>query len=87
MSKTSRRSFLTGAAAAAAAGSSALSSAQETKVIPGFDQTETDVDTTQVWRPFSDRKVRVGIVGHGVCKFGLKFDTPTSPQRRAGCGQ
>ena len=79
MSKTSRRSFLTGAAAAAAAGSSVLGLAQELKVIPGFDQTETDVDTTQVWEPFSDRKVRVGIVGHGVCKFGLKFELQHHP--------
>ena len=76
MSKTSRRSFLTGAAAAAF-GSSAL--AQQSKVIPGFDQTDTDVDTAQVWEPFSDRKVRVGIVGHGVCKFGLKFDLQHHP--------
>ena len=79
MSKTSRRSFLTGAAAAAAAGSSVLGLAQEPKVIPGFDQTETDVDTTQVWEPFSDRKVRVGSVGHGVCKFGLKFELQHHP--------
>ena len=78
MSKTSRRSFLT-SAAAAAAGSSVLGFAQETKVIPGFDRTDTDVDETQVWQPFSDRKVRVGIVGHGVCKFGLKFDLQNHP--------
>lgn len=78
MSKTSRRSFLA-SAAAAAAGSSVFGFAQETKVIPGFDQTDTAVDETQVWQPFSDRKVRVGIVGHGVCKFGLKFDLQHHP--------
>jgi predicted dehydrogenase len=49
------------------------------EVIPGFDQTKTDVDATQVWEPFSDRKVRVGIVGHGVCKFGLKFGLQHHP--------
>ena len=79
MSKISRRSFLAGAAAVTAAGSSVLSLAQETDVIPGFDQTDTDVDATQVWKPFSDRKVRVGIVGHGVCKFGLKFELQNHP--------
>ena len=44
-----------------------LPSAQAQKAIPGFDQTKTEVDATQAWAPFSDRKVRVGIVGHGVC--------------------
>jgi predicted dehydrogenase len=78
MSKTSRRSFLA-SATVAAAGSSVFGFAQETKGIPGFDQTDTAVDETQVWQPFSDRKVRVGIVGHGVCKFGLKFDLQHHP--------
>jgi len=53
--------------------------AQAQEVIPGFDQTGTDVDATQVWEPFTDRKVRVGIVGHGVCKFGLKFSLQHHP--------
>ena len=61
MSKNSRRSFLTGAAAAAASGASILSLAQGAEVIPGFDQTETDTDKASVWKPFSDRKVRVGL--------------------------
>jgi predicted dehydrogenase len=47
--------------------------------IRGFDQTETDVDATQVWEPYTDRKVRVGIVGHGVCKFGLQFSLQHHP--------
>ena len=64
MSKNSRRSFLTGAAVAAASGSSILSLAQGAEAIPGFDQTKTDQDKTSVWEPFSERKVRVGLVGH-----------------------
>ncbi|MHC4677499.1 MAG: twin-arginine translocation signal domain-containing protein, partial [Planctomycetota bacterium] len=79
MSKNSRRSFLTGAAAAAASGSSMLRFAQATEGIPGFDQTETDYDAAQVREPFSDRKVRVGIVGHGVCQFGLQFGLQHHP--------
>ncbi len=71
MSKISRRSFLS--LSAAASGSSMLRFAKSAEVIPGFDQTKTDYDATKVWKPFSDRKVRVGIVGHGVCKFGLQF--------------
>ncbi|MFX1476228.1 MAG: gfo/Idh/MocA family oxidoreductase, partial [Promethearchaeota archaeon] len=69
MSKISRRSFLT-VSAATASGGSMLRYARATEKIAGFDQTKIDYDSTQVWKPFSDRKVRVGIVGHGVCKFG-----------------
>ena len=77
MSKISRRSFLAGSAAAS--GSSMLGIARANRGIRGFDQTQTDVDETQVWKPFSDRKVRVGIVGHGVCKFGLQFSLQHHP--------
>jgi len=77
MSKISRRSFLT--VSAAASGSSILSFAQAAEIIPGFDQTKTDYDTTKVWKPFSNRKVRVGIVGHGVCQFGLQFGLQDHP--------
>jgi predicted dehydrogenase len=53
--------------------------AQSTEQIPGFDQTKTNIDASKPWRPFSDRKVRLGIVGHGVCKFGLAFDLQNHP--------
>jgi len=33
----------------------------------------------QVWRPVSDRKVRVGIVGYGVCQFGAAFGFQDHP--------
>ena len=77
MSNISRRSFLT-ASAAVTAGTT-LSFAKTDKVIPGFDQTKTDIDKKQIWEPFTDRKVRVGIVGHGVCKFGLQFSLQHHP--------
>jgi len=78
MSQLSRRSFLA-ASAAAAAGGSLAGSARAAENIPGFDQTKTDYDRTKEWKPFSDRKVRVGIVGHGVCQFGLAFDLQNHP--------
>jgi len=78
MSKISRRSFLT-VSAAAASGSSMLGFVQAAENIAGFDQTETGYDKKQIWKPFSDRKVRVGIVGHGVCKFGLQFSLQHHP--------
>jgi predicted dehydrogenase len=31
------------------------------------------------WRPISDRKVRVGIVGYGVCRFGAAFGFQDHP--------
>jgi predicted dehydrogenase len=77
MSKMSRRSFL--GVSAAASGGSMLSFAQAAEVIPGFDQTKTDNDTSKAWTPFSERKVRVGIVGHGVCRFGLQFSLQDHP--------
>lgn len=79
MSHLSRRSFLAASVTAAAAGNSLLAAAQTTQEIPGFDQTTTDYDPTKQWKPFSDRRVRLGIVGHGVCQFGLAFDLQTHP--------
>ncbi|MBM3881156.1 MAG: Gfo/Idh/MocA family oxidoreductase [Verrucomicrobia bacterium] len=56
-------------------------------------------ENSKVWQPISDRKVRVGIVGYGVCRFGADFgfqDHPNVeivavsdliPERRAGLMQ
>ena len=79
MAQFSRRSFLAASAAAAATATSLVDSAQAAEVIAGFDQTKTDYDRTKQWKPFSDRKVRVGIAGHGVCQFGLAFDLQNHP--------
>ena len=32
-----------------------------------------------IWKPISDRKVRVGIVGYGVCRFGAAFGFQDHP--------
>ncbi len=81
MSQVSRRSFLAASAAAAAtaAGGTLVNCADGAESIPGFDQTSTNYDRTKEWKPFSDRKVRVGIVGHGVCQFGLAFSLQNHP--------
>ena len=78
MSKIYRRNFLA-ATTVVASGFALAQSARAEDVIPGFDQTKTDADATQVWKPFSDRKVRVGIVGHGLCQFGLQFELQNHP--------
>lgn len=66
------------------------------KVIPGFEKTQTDPDGADGWQPFSDRKIRVGIAGYGLCSFGAQFGfqnhpnvevtavTDLIPARRAG---
>ena len=79
-SKINRRSFLamTGAAAGSLTLSSMLS-AEEKEVIQGFDETDTTVDTNQVWKPVSDRKIRVGLVGYGLCQFSAAFGFQDHP--------
>ena len=37
-----------------------------------------------VWKPVSDRKIRVGIVGNGVCKFGPSFGFQDHPNVTRG---
>ena len=77
--KLTRRSFLGGAATAMAAAHSMVQSVNSADVIPGFDQTRTDYDRTKVWKPFSDRKVKVGLVGYGLCKFSAQFEFQNHP--------
>lgn len=49
------------------------------KTIQGFDETDTNAQKDKVWQPVSDRKVRVGIVGYGVCRFGAAFGFQDHP--------
>lgn len=74
----SRRTFLQTACFSAAA-LSVKAKAAEGDVIPGFDETATDIDSSQVWRQTSDRKVRIGIAGYGYCKFGAAFSLQDHP--------
>jgi hypothetical protein len=48
-------------------------------VIPGFEREQDDLETLNVWQPFSDRKVRVGIAGFGFCQFGAQFGFQDHP--------
>lgn len=79
----SRRTFLkTVAASTYVAGVSGLSlqaNAAQEKTIQGFDDTETTLQNDAVWRPVSERKIRVGIAGYGVCKFGAYFGFQDHP--------
>ena len=75
----SRRSFFKGALAGAGlAVLSGRASAQETP-IQGFEDTESTTVKDKPWEPVSDRKIRVGIVGYGVCQFGAAFGFQNHP--------
>ena len=77
--KLTRRSFLGSTATAMVAAHSIINRTHGADVIPGFDQTKTDYDRTREWKPFSDRKIRVGLVGYGVCKFSAAFEFQNHP--------
>jgi predicted homoserine dehydrogenase-like protein len=49
------------------------------KPIQGFDETYSNTDTSKPWVQTSDRKIRVGIVGYGLCKFGAVFGFQDHP--------
>mgnify|MGYP003645560250 CR=1 FL=1 len=78
MANNSRRGFLRQLSMGAGVlGASSAFAADKT--IQGFDETKTTVDESAVWQPFSDRKIRVGIVGYGVCRFGASFGFQNHP--------
>src|SRR6185369_18009324 len=49
------------------------------KPIQGFEKATTDPSMSKDWEPVSDRKLRVGIVGYGFCKFGAEFGFQDHP--------
>src|ERR1044071_5891036 len=79
MAKLKRRSFLQGLGVATAAiGARGIFGAEE-KVIQGFEKVAADPNASKGWTPVSDRKIRVGIVGYGVCQFGAAFGFQDHP--------
>ncbi len=48
------------------------SNKQKQASIQGFDNTPEE-ETSKKWVPVSDKKIRVGLVGYGVCKFSAAF--------------
>ncbi len=79
----SRRGLLQGVGGASAflgmAGLAGPAGAQDApkdadgKVIPGFEEGQGDPNAAKGWQPVSDRKIRVGIAGYGLCRFGASF--------------
>ncbi|EEF62975.1 Gfo/Idh/MocA family protein [Pedosphaera parvula] len=77
----SRRDFLwrTSALASAAAFGLQQTVHAQQKPIQGFEKTADDPTASKGWQPISDRKIRVGIVGYGVCQFGAAFGFQNHP--------
>jgi predicted dehydrogenase len=75
----SRRTFLQFAGACTAAAGAWRKVAAQQPAIQGFEEAPTDPDASIDWKPVSDRKIRVGIVGYGVCRFGAEFGFQDHP--------
>ena len=79
MNDSTRRSFLQAVGIGAAAmGLQKVPQAEE-KPIQGFEKAKTDADASKGWKPVSDKKIRVGIAGYGVCRFGAAFGFQNHP--------
>src|SRR5262245_32529796 len=75
----SRRAFLqTIGVGAAAVGLGAVARGDD-KPIQGFQKTAASADSSAGWTPISDRKIRVGLVGYGVCQFAAAFGFQDHP--------
>ncbi len=82
-SNLSRRGFLQGIGGAGALlGMGALNQQSlaakaprdaQGNIIPGFEKNQNTGTHAQGWKPISDRKIRVGIAGYGLCQFGASW--------------
>src|SRR5262249_9631941 len=85
--QTTRRTFLqaAGLGAAALAADGVTYGTQQVvdkdgKKVQGFeDIKKASAESSKGWKPVSDRKIRVGIVGYGFCKFGGAFGFQDPP--------
>lgn len=68
----SRRNFMRTAGIGAVALGYSCATGNKT-VIQGFEKAPEDKNRSKNWVPFSDRKIRMGIVGYGYSKFGAAF--------------
>ena len=76
---TTRRTFLQSFGIGAAAMGLSASALAQQETIPGFEETPVDPQAAEKWQPVSDRKIRVGIVGYGTCRFGAAFSFQDHP--------
>ena len=74
-----RRSFLHSICLGSAALALTMPALAEEKVIQGFEKAPVDPNASKSWQPVSERKIRVGLVGYGVCKFAAAFGFQDHP--------
>ncbi len=55
------------------------SARSQEKPIAGFEKAPAGRDISKNWKPISDRKIRVGLVGYGVCRFAAEFSFQHHP--------
>ena len=79
ISSITRRSFLHAVGLGSAAAALTPTARAQEKAIQGFEKAPTAPDASKGWKPVSDRKVRVGLVGYGVCKFSAAFGFQDHP--------
>ena len=48
-------------------------------IIPGFEKIKEDPNASKGWKKVSDRKIKVGIAGYGLCSFGGAFFYQSHP--------
>jgi len=78
-SSVTRRSFLQAVGLGSAALALEQTARSQEKAIQGFEQAPTDPNAAKAWKPISDRKLRVGLVGYGVCQFASAFGFQNHP--------
>lgn len=76
---TTRRRFLQAVGAGAVLLKSTAAARADDEVIQGFEESPADAAASAEWKPISDRKIRVGLVGYGVCKFAAAFGFQDHP--------
>ena len=64
MISINRRSFLQALGIGSAALAATPTAHTQEKIIQGFEKTPVDPNVSKDWKPVSDRKVRMGIVGY-----------------------
>jgi len=74
-----RRSFLKAAGLGGAAMGLSLSAQSQQKPILGFEKAPDESGISKIWNPISDRRIRVGLVGYGVCRFAAEFSFQHHP--------
>ena len=79
---STRRTFLKSVGLTTSAlslGAAALAEDKAKPKIPGFEESPIDTNASKGWEPYSDRKIRVGIAGYGLCAFGAHFGFQNHP--------